>query len=224
MFSNEIIIHKELVLELAFLVSITEDTLSKTPKKEYSILFNEFLNQDELDKLSEFASTLDLSSHLENILSGTFGFGFGFAGTLTRTLNEQFSKITEKYSDDPHIKKILIQRITDNGFNILNLSESSIKKEMAYLPEIKFEIIKETAKKIIQEDFNNNSTEKEKKLIIASLLDMAYSNCILTNNELELINFIANELALDPEYVNEFITPISQIALSMKEVIGLINE
>lgn len=166
MFSNEIIIHKELVLELAFLVSITEDTLSKTPKKEYSILFNEFLNQDELDKLSEFASTLDLSSHLENILSGTFGFGFGFAGTLTRTLNEQFSKITEKYSDDPHIKKILIQRITDNGFNILNLSESSIKKEMAYLPEIKFEIIKETAKKSFRKILIITQQKKRKSLLL----------------------------------------------------------
>lgn len=213
--SNEV---KELTLELAYLVSVSEDKQNKHPNS-YKLLFSQYLSKDEMDKLTLFSKNMGIESYLDQLISGISNFGNG--------LDRISKEIAEKYSKNPDVKKETFKIITGNNLDILSLSPKEIEKIIINLPEIKKEIIQEFTKRKIQAKIRAAKlevNEKDKKIILVSLLDMAYSNNTLCPTEIELVNIISDELGIDKEYIEEFTEPVKRISSSMKEIIELINE
>lgn len=221
--------HKELALELAYLVAVSEDRLTKYSNDEYKILFKEYLSNDEVNTLTKYAEETDNEIFLEKLLSDNYQnlspvvFYDKTLPTLSDTLKKNSDSHVQKYSNNSEVKKEIITKITEQGFDILSITPEIIQKEISHLPKIKAEILRETAKNRI-ESIEGNLTSVEKKIILAELLSMAHSNAIFCPEEFELIKYISNQFNIDEEYIEEFNEPIKQISLAIKEIIELINE
>lgn len=235
---------KKLALELAFLISISEEKENKIHTK-YEILYGNFLDNEQLSKLRLTAEELDLTSYLSEILiyndnkeldpfEGIFAEMFqkeeSKGSLLGATLKITAKKIIEKYSQNLAVRNEVYNRITKNGSDMLASFELSkeekidrINNEMIHLPLLKKEIIQSTSSHRIKmaKPYLN---ERDKKIILFLLLEMAFTNDVFCHIEKDLVKYITKEMNLDEEYIDEFLEPIKILSLSIREISELINE
>lgn len=224
---------KRMFLELAFLVAISEDKRNKS-NNNYKVRFGDYLTNNEIEILEKYSEDLGLHSYLEVILSGNeiFGFGneifsFGMASEdkFNNRLEYCYNHVIEKYSENTNVKNDILKILSEKNINIFHLEKEKLLNEVSNLPEIKSEIINETAKKVILDRRNHiDLKEVEKKVIIFELIFISYANGDFDINERKLIENIARMLEFDMEYIDEFSEVISVLSESLKEVNQLINE
>lgn len=217
---------KRIFLELAFLVAISEDKRNKS-NNNYKVRFGDYLTNNEIEILEKYSEDLGLHSYLEVILSGneTFGFGIASEGKFNNRLEYCYNHVIKKYSENTNVKNDILKMLLEKDISIFHLEKEQLLNEVSNLPEIKSEIINETAQKVILDRKNYvDLKEVEKKVIVFELIFISYANGNFDLKERRLIENIARMLEFDMEYIDEFSEVISVLSEALKEANQLINE
>lgn len=143
-----------------------------------------------------------------------------------KILSDSTSKIIIEFTQDETIKKQIIEKLITNGEDILKLSPQMTRRIMVSLPEIKEQILKLTAKKLLESRsiILNNATNKERKIIAFELLGAGYSSGRFEDAEKRLVAYIYELLDVDAEYLEEFGEVMGRMFAINKEAADLINE
>lgn len=139
-------------------------------------------------------------------------------------LKNQSKTITKKYGNDENFKKDFVQKLVDNGEDILNITPKLIRKMMLTNPVIQQEVLESTADALITATDNSLFAMREKKIVLFELIGAGFSSGAFEVQEKQLVTKICKLLDVDNEYIEEFTDVASRLFDVNKEINDLINE
>lgn len=235
---------KKLFMQLATVVMMAEGDIStastliideniSNADKDHTLTFWQSLSENELLALGSYALEcryIDASSSkrsddkfgkkeiLEDIIS-TSGYSIG----LRKILSNQIVTAIETNKDNQDFKKQVVDNFMANNGDLVNLNGDIMKSEFLKLPQIKAEVLENTAQEII-ESYDSKLDEKLKKIILFELIGAGFSDGYFDDSEKNLFHKICQWLDIDEEYVDEFLELATSFFTLTNDITDLINE
>lgn len=241
---------KKLFMQLATVVMMAEGDASTTSKLICDDIFDDYdyddeeetnlplffwqsLNENELFALGNYALEcryIDASSDdreddyfgKEEILKNLISTRWDSMG-LQEIFSNQITSTIEKNKENQDFKKQVVDNFMANNGDLVNLNGDIMKSEFLKLPQLKAEVLENTAKKII-ESSKVKLDEKLKKIILFELIGAGFSDGYFDDSEKNLFHKICQWLDIEEEYVDEFLELATSFFTLTNDITDLINE
>lgn len=227
---------KKLFLQLATIVMMAEGNASSTSslidvtigKPNHTSVFWQSLNEKEALALGGYASEcrfiqiefnrLNTESDLRQLILDEI-----IDSNLQSILADEVKAVLTANSKDQSIKQQVINHIAQSDIDLINLDADSMKSLFLTLPQIKSEVLENTACTVIDES-KATLNDKIKKIILFELIGAGFSDGYFDESEKHLFNKICQWLDIEKEYVEEFLELASSFFTLNNDITDLINE
>ena len=244
--------NKALFWQLAILIvvangeSVSSSSANDDSRYERLPILSHFFQLDsyhnsELSFLKQSISDMELLQ-LEEYEQEIFGYDGNHQGTfanliarlkllccpkLLDALRSARARVINNSASDSNIKKEVMNKLAeDYYFDITELTPEKMAAAMCALPQVKQQILHDAASQVISQYYGyyGKISSRACKVIAFELLGAAYSSGKIEDEEKALLQYIFNQLNIDPEYLPEFEAVMGKIFVAYKEAIELIAE
>lgn len=216
---------------ISLMQGISEDefTMLEAYRNEFSSSqLDDFLNNSYISANKQFdlpikGYNLELE---EQYIESIENLEEGYYPTLYEVIKYAAQLTLDKYKEDKAIRQEVLNRLVENGEDILTLTPEIIQRVMVGLPRIRQEILEKSAQIVIEskEDEFNDLTIRAEKIIIFELIGTCFSSGQFEPEERQLLEKICDYMNVDKEYIDEFTEVMGKLFAANREAAELINE